>query len=93
MKLSATPSIFRPSIHSLCILSCAVNGRHTALAITVCSVFNSARERTSSWRVFKFVDEAVGLQGFAMDFVEGRDVIVPFEKGGGFPDEADGMGI
>src|ERR1700741_1516573 len=93
MKLSATESIFWPSIHELCMRSSVVSGRKTAVAITVWSVFSSLRERTLSRGVFKFVNKAAGLEGFGMDFVEGRNAIVPFEKRGGSADKADGVGI
>src|SRR5882724_8495833 len=41
---------------------------------------------------FDAVNELVGFERFAVNFVEGGDVRVPFQQGGRFPREGDGLG-
>jgi hypothetical protein len=40
-----------------------------------------------------FFKEFSGFEGFTMDFVESRDAVIPFEKGGRVAAELDGLGV
>src|SRR5436190_2159767 len=93
MKVEARSIVLRPSIQRGCIPSFSVRGRKTALAISFCSVFSSARERTSSRGIFKLFDELIGLERFMVDFVKTWNAIVPFEQGGGAPYQLHGPGV
>src|SRR5450631_3154375 len=97
MKLSATALVSRPSVQRACMPSRALSGRKTAVAISFCSSFNCARVPTgfSSGRgVLELLfDKSIRFQRLLVDFVEGRDAIVPFEQRGGFADEFDGVRI
>src|SRR5438128_1299938 len=52
-----------------------------------------ARCRFSKSRRDEILDELIGFEGFIVDFVEGRDMRVPFEQGGGRADESDGVRV
>ena len=58
-----------------------------------CSCFNCARELALSGGVLELVNEPRGFERFIVNFVESRDMIVPFQKSGCAPDLPDCMSI
>ena len=50
-----------------------------------CSCFNCARELALSGGVLELVNEPRGFESFIVNFVESRDMIVPFQKSGCAP--------
>src|SRR3954447_4242394 len=97
MNRSATACALRPSLQRGCIRSRAVSGRKMALAISLCSSFNSAREPArgglSGGGLELFLDKLVRLKRLPMDFCKRRNAIVPFQQSGCPSYQFDGVRI
>src|SRR5580658_10129969 len=84
MKLAATWRMGRPSRQRDCARPLRASGRMTAPAMRRCSWRYSRR----LWRLggdfpgFDVFNESPGFERLAVNFLEGRNVGVPFQQGG-----------
>ena len=73
-----------PSVQRFCIPHCEVSGRKSAPVITRCNCRSLARESIlSGGRSELLVSEFVGFERFIVNFVEGRNAVIPFQQGRG----------